>query len=133
MAATFAFIDHAFIDRKQAQEARRLRKDVMKAKGLGKLRSFSRNRKPAQAATVTTKVIQTSPPAKQQPLMDGQYGAQPKIFKDQPVLPEQPKVCPKLNVHVGNELSGLTSACEMSAQSRRIVHDCRFILFHWSE
>lgn len=126
MAATFAFIDHAFIDRKESQQARRIRKDVMKCKSLGKVRSSSRNRKPPQVVTVTTKAVHSSVPAKQQPLMDGQYGAQPKIFEDKPALPVQPKVCPKLNVPVGNELSGLTSACEMSAQSRRIVHDCEY-------
>jgi len=98
----------------------------MKGRNLGKVRSSSRNsRKPPQAATVTTKVINvhTPPPSKQQPLMDGRYGAQPEIFAQKPVLPAQPKVCPKLNAHVGNELSGLSSACEMNAQSRRIVHD----------
>lgn len=120
MAATFAFIDHAFIDRKESRRA--IRSHVMKGKNFGKVRSSSR--KPPQAATVTTKAVHSSPPSKQQPLMDGQYGAQPKIFEEKPALPEQPKICPKLNAHVGNELSGLTSACEMSAQSRRIVHDC---------
>lgn len=38
---------------------------------------------------------------------------------------EQPNVCPKMLLQVGNELSGLKSGGEMTPQARVFVHDCK--------
>lgn len=39
---------------------------------------------------------------------------------------DQAKVCPKMLLQVGNELSGLASPCEMTSQARVFVHDCKY-------
>lgn len=102
---TFAFVDHSLIDRKAR---RAIRSHVMKGKNLGKVRT----KRPPHAARDTAHDWHD---------VNASTG---DSLSPTPAPFDKPKVCPKLIAQVGNELSGLASACEMTVQSRRAVHDC---------
>lgn len=107
MATTFQFIDHSLIDRKSR---RTIRSHVMKGKNVGKVRT---PRRPPHGTEKTNLYN-----------VNGHDAAAPSISPETGY--DQPLVCPKLMARFGNELSGLSSACEMTPQARHFVHDCEF-------
>jgi hypothetical protein len=117
MATTLELIDHTFIDRQSRQT---IRSHVMKGKNVGKVRLHKR--RPSHSAGINkgAQVTSITPLSRRDEQRE-------EMEKRRKKFEEQVKICPKLLARMGNELSGLSSACEMSSQSRKYVHD--FLLF----
>lgn len=105
MATTFQFIDHANTDTFASR--RTIRSHGMKGRTVDKVRA-SRRSHPVDKS-------------RQNLYNNNNNNAAGDGFTSQG---EQAKICPKMLLQVGNELSGLASACEMTPQARVFVHDC---------
>lgn len=116
MATTLELIDHSFIIDRKARRA--FRSHGMKGKHVGKVRLVNNRRLP-HAARINKHAQTTTITA-----LNG-HDEQHDEMDQRQAVEQQPAVCPKLLARMGNELSGLTSACEMTSQSRRFVHDCK--------
>lgn len=101
MTTTLVFVDHDFVIDRKAR--RTIRSHVLKGKAAGRVRA---PRRPPHAA-------------KRLEHLGTSYASHDDVL---PVYFSQKST--GAITQVGNSLSGLTSPCEMTAQSRRSVHDC---------
>ena len=121
MAASFAFIDHGHLDRKAR---RTIRSHVMRGKNVGKVRvtkgspSHFRRDKVAQNPESFTGTYKSH------------YACPRGTISQMLGVQDQLEICPRPHGWmVGNELSSLASPFEITAQSRRSIHNCDCSIF----